>query len=287
MDDFERPKTRIQWMLGNSCNYKCSYCLDLLHRGDHPFPDDELMVEVCKDIITHYDELGRDAIFEFVGGEPTLIDKIPNIGQRLHNYPTNIVLKTNGSASLEWWKYTRRYLSDVIISVHKQFADVQHIEKVVRLLQEDKDFHPINVQVLFPVTQREDSWDWGFENVHNFRKKYGVGDIQLLYSNFGKGSNAYLPYNEKQKKQYNKFYNIEEPELKEETDQFCFKDFTCYAGIETLVIDSLGNVTRGWCLQGGKIGNIYKMPVIWPTDTIVCQKQSCNNGFDRLAKKEN
>jgi sulfatase maturation enzyme AslB (radical SAM superfamily) len=276
-------------MLGNNCNYNCSYCLDIFKKGDHPFPDDELFLEISKDIIYHYDDLGRDVVFEFMGGEPTLIDKIPQFGKRLHNFPTNITLKTNGSASLAWWEESRRYLTEVIISVHREFADIEHIKNVVQLLQNNETSHPINLTVLFPVTLKQDSWEWGLHNVRKFKKRYGVGELQLLYSNFGRGSNMYLPYKEHQWDQYYKLKGLTrtvDPDPSIILKYPSYKDKTCHAGLDTLVIDSKGNVFRGWCMQGGKIGNIYEMPVDWPKDTIVCKKESCVNGFDRIAQKD-
>ena len=64
MDEFnlERPKTYVQWMLGNSCNYQCSYCNEIFRSGNYNFPEDELFLETCKNIIYHYDNLGRDEI---------------------------------------------------------------------------------------------------------------------------------------------------------------------------------------------------------------------------------
>jgi len=284
MEDFERPKTRIQWMLGNNCNYDCSYCLDLFKRGDYSAPDEELFLEICKDIIYHYDDLGNDVVFEFIGGEPTLTEKIPDIGQRLHNYPTSIILRTNGSASLDWWLKSSRYLSEVIISVHREFADIEHIINVIKLLKESKNMHPIEVKVLFPVTVRPESWNWGISHVKKFRKRFGVGELQLLYSNFGRKSDTLLPYKEEQLNQIGKS-SIVTNQSSVKTDPFNYKGKTCYAGIDTLVIDAIGDIFRGWCLQEGKIGNIYKMPVAWPKTTIICQKESCKNGFDQSAKK--
>ena len=288
MDDyFNRPKTRVQWLLGNKCNYRCSYCLDIFHKGDHPFPNEEQFIDICKDIIYHYDDLGRDVVFEFMGGEPTLLKKIPQVGKRLHNFPTNIVLKTNGSASIEWWQDARRYLTEVVISVHREFADIDHIKKVIQLLQNDEVFHPIELTVLFPVTLKEDSWNWGVTNVKKFRKKYGVGDLQLLYSNFGRGSNMHLPYKDYQWNEYHQLAGTERildaPPVIEYPS---FKGVVCYAGLDTLVIDSKGNVFRGWCNQGGKLGNVYEGSVSWPKDTIICKKEDCSNGFDRKAKKD-
>lgn len=289
MDEFERQKTRVQWLLGNKCNFNCNYCLDIFKRGDRAFVSNDLLIEVCKDITYHYDDLGRDVIFEFMGGEPTLMDSIPELGNRLSNFPTNLILYTNGSAPLEWWQKTRRYLTGVTITIHKNFSDIPHIRTVIEYLQGDDSFHPIDVKVLIAVTHQEDHWAWGMTNLRKFRKRFGIGDIQLLYSNFGRGSNMYFPYSEKQWLEYNRLYEIEhlaKPGASPIIEYESFKGYTCYAGIDTLTIDSYGNVFRGWCNQGGKIGNIHEMPIEWPKEPVVCSKETCMNGFDRVARKE-
>lgn len=298
---FSRPKTHVQWMLGNSCNYSCSYCHEMFRRGDRDKVDSELLLEVCKDITYHYDELGRDVVFEFLGGEPTLQERIPEIGQRLSNFPTNLILRTNGSAPLEWWKKVKPVIGGVIISVHREFADIDHIEKVIEFLRDSENVYPMeNIQILFPVTHVPESFNWGVEQVKKFRKRHDLGELQLLYSDFGRGSSMYMPYKPDQWAIYQEINNIKPtPEKlshntshkKENHDtlrryQPIFTDQRCFAGIETLTIDSDGNVWRGWCRQDGKLGNIHNLPIDWPKEPTICQKSFCHNGFDRQATKE-
>ncbi len=284
IDPWERPKTHVQWLLSNHCNYKCSYCYDIFHKSNSPIPDDNLIIEICKDIIYHYDEMNRDVIFEFMGGEPTLKSIIPDIGERLHNYPSSIVLKTNGSADLDWWKKSRKFLGEVIITVHREFADVEHIKNVVSLLLSDINFHPLNLKLLFAVTQRPESFTWGLENMAYFRKRFGIGELQLLYSDFGK-TNMQLPYSKIQLEQYHKS-GLPEVETIIDNDRNQ-KHKRCFAGIDILTIDAFGNVGRSWCYQDGFIGNIYELPIKWPTEPIICKKDDCKNWFDRnYARKE-
>lgn len=301
MEQLDRPKTYIEWQLGNSCNYSCSYCHEMFRLGDKKFPSDEQILEITKDIIFHYDELGRDVVFEFIGGEPTLLEKMPDIGKSLHNHPVNITLKTNGSAPMEWWRKMRKYVSEVVISVHKEFCDVDHIMELVNFLKNDPNGHDIKLKVLVPVTHKEDHYGWGKDVVNKLQRSFGVGELQFLYSNFGRGSNQYLPYTPQQwrtdasddsKNQIDQTKVIAVPQNQQAKKKVVEKDirnfygYTCFAGIESLVIDQEGDVWRGWCKQGGKIGNIFQMPVVWPSDTIVCGAQSCNNGFDRRFRKD-
>ena len=307
----ERPKTKVQWLLGNQCNYRCSYCSDIFRRGDKPFPSEELIAEVCKEIVYHFDDLGRDVVFEFIGGEPTLGGDVKEIGKRLHNHPTNIILKTNGSADLQWWKDAKKYLSHVIISVHKEFCDLTHIDNVVSFLLEDKISHPIKVEILIPTTHNDHHWKWAIETLRHYHNKFNLGNLQLLYTDFGSGkNNNYYPYTETQWKQYSELNGTPIPrslltqEEKEEVhqqviehnrppmidlkirDPLNFEGNKCYTGIETLVIDYNGRIWRSWCSYGGPIGSIYELPIEFPTEPIVCGLPHCSNGFDQQARKE-
>jgi organic radical activating enzyme len=268
--------------------------------GDKPFPSEDLIAEVCKDIVYHFDDLGRDVVFEFIGGEPTLSNNIKEIGKRLHNHPTNIVLKTNGSASLEWWIDAKKYLSHVIISVHKGFCDLNHIDNVVSLLLDDKDYHPVNVEILIPATENLGHWKWATDTLNHYRTKFNLGNIQMLYSNFARGSNIYFPYSESQWTQYSQLHGLSIPKSVDKNnkldeyntvdlkirDPLNFEGANCYAGIDTLVIDYNGRIWRGWCSHGGPIGSIYELPIQFPTEPIICGLSRCGNGFDQRARKE-
>lgn len=288
---FDRPKTHVEWFLGNQCNYSCSYCNEIFRMGNRQFPSEEIITEVCKDLVYHFNEQGRDVVFHFIGGEPTLSKGINNSVRRLSNHPVDMVLRTNGSASLEWWAEARGNLSDVVISVHKEFADIEHIYRVIDLLQDDTLGHPVNVKVLIPTTHNEQHWQWAIKTLSRFRKRYGLGEIQLLYTNFAKGSNQFFPYSGEQWRQYHETKEqLPPPPTSDDIvvyrEQPVFRGHRCWAGIDTLVIDHYGKVWRGWCYQGDAIGSIYELPIVWPKEPIICNKEICANGFDQQARKE-
>src|SRR3954447_18211050 len=64
--------TLVDWTLGNTCNYACSYCPPRLHDGLTPWPPLELLTQFVDRLAAHYAPLGQTLLFQFTGGEPTV-----------------------------------------------------------------------------------------------------------------------------------------------------------------------------------------------------------------------
>ena len=64
-----------------------------------------------------------------------------------------------------------------------------------------------------------------------------------------------------------------------------FQGWYCSAGMEQLIIDVTGNIFRGHCRVGGKIGNIMDDFFEFPNEPILCTRLACVNGFDINASK--
>ncbi len=62
--------------------------------------------------------------------------------------------------------------------------------------------------------------------------------------------------------------------------------WNCYAGIEQLIVDMDGSIYRGWCKEGGVIGNINNKDLNLPSDPVVCTKTMCHCNFDIMCTKE-
>ena len=69
---------RINYDLGNICNYKCWYCFPGSNEGTVPWPAVELVKHNIVKLITHYQSNGYDVQLSLLGGEPTLW---PNLGE--------------------------------------------------------------------------------------------------------------------------------------------------------------------------------------------------------------
>ena len=62
--------------------------------------------------------------------------------------------------------------------------------------------------------------------------------------------------------------------------------WSCYAGIEQLIVDMDGTIHRGWCKVGGVIGNIEDTKLELPMDPVICNKTMCHCNFDIMCTKE-
>ena len=128
----------IDWALGNTCNYSCSYCWPEAYSGDQPMP--RLTPTIVKNIqhlgqelLSKPDNAGKQLEFVLTGGEPTLYPDITQLCELLHSLG-RISLLTNGSRTLAWWERHYQLFDQVMISYHASRADPDHITAVLDLL---------------------------------------------------------------------------------------------------------------------------------------------------------
>ena len=65
---------RIEFMIGNTCNFSCWYCFEGSHEGTHRWTDDmDQLVLNFKHLFEKYKAIGKTKLeLHIVGGEPTL-----------------------------------------------------------------------------------------------------------------------------------------------------------------------------------------------------------------------
>lgn len=136
-------KLRINYDLGNLCNYKCWYCFPGSNEGDSPFPNVEIVKKHIVSLINYY--LDSDLIDEvqlsLLGGEPTLWKDLGQFVEYVSkNSKCKIYLITNGSRTLRWWKEYAEYFDSINISIHHERLDLDHIISLADLLYEKDVF---------------------------------------------------------------------------------------------------------------------------------------------------
>jgi organic radical activating enzyme len=127
---------RINYDLGNVCNYSCWYCFPGSHEGDVPWPNADVVKRNLVKIVNHYKLHADEVQVAFLGGEPTLWKELGDVVEYVaKNSECKIYIITNGSRTLRWWNEYGGYFDNVSISVHHQRVDVDHIIKLANLLE--------------------------------------------------------------------------------------------------------------------------------------------------------
>lgn len=245
-------------------------------------PDPLVFVKAFEDLcnsIEHFE-------LSLLGGEPTAYKGLDWALDRVKLKPSQyIILETNGSRAVSWWDRYGDCFSKIIISYHQHFLSIEHLFFVIETLKEKN----ICTEIKLPITPKY--WDEIIKLKHLLEARGYESSIQLLYKNFTKGNNDYYQYSEDQLNFYYKDKNVDDDQIVEQIEYKKihrlneYHGHMCWAGVEQFVIDKFGDVWRGWCEQGGSLGNLYTDVIKWPTDPIMCQRHLCSNGFDLQARK--
>ncbi len=170
----------VDWSLGNTCNYKCTYCPSETHSGSHPFMDIEQVLAFSKRINQHYKEnLGREICFLYTGGEVTIFkDFIPLIKAQ-SEAGNKIGISTNGSRAVSYWQEARKYLDYVSISYHSDHTKLNHFIRVINAIKNDVQTH-VNIMV------KPEYFDQCIEAAHRVHEETSevTIDVQIVLENF-------------------------------------------------------------------------------------------------------
>jgi len=293
----------VNWCLGNTCNYSCSYCPENLHSGDIKWPE----LEKVKEFITRIVEqvAPRKVYFELTGGEVTLYRHFIEICQHCTELGAKVGLISNGSRTLRWWEENKKYFDHVCLSFHPEFAEAEHFIEVVKILNNDVRTH-VNIMM------SPDQFDYCYAVANKVKNLGNISmALQPLIHDFG---DTLYDYNDQQKLIFDKQHELITKNIKftKSFDYYrgamkmLFEDnssqvssahrfisfktndwsgWNCYAGVEQIIVDLGGNVYRGWCRVGGKIGNIFEDFEV-PKEPILCNKTMCHCNFDIMSTKE-
>jgi sulfatase maturation enzyme AslB (radical SAM superfamily) len=298
-------KIKVQWLWGNYCNYNCRYCPDHLHNNQFRLPPADQFVDAMSYLARVIRMEGKTPCFDFTGGEPTKMPfLVAGLKESSGNFGRNNRLTTNGSADLDWWKENYWFFDEIEISYHVGWANIDHIVEVYNFLitVEDAPY----VEVVVHAVNKDTEWLRAVGVYETLKEKNINTRLKMLYSSYTTG-NQYLPYKTYQWEYYyatiGKVFNAEKTAYVQEDimpqryrhtinaldqipkKEIMTKQLMCKAGIEQLVVWHNGNVFRGWCKAGGKLGNVFEKNVELPAEDIVCPFDRCKNGFDRQATK--
>lgn len=294
----------VNWCLGNTCNFACSYCPSILHDSSIRWPEPGVIKNFIAAVKNQYPN--KNIYFEFTGGEVTMYKHFTDICQFCSDLGVKVGLITNGSRTIRYWEENKHFFDHVCISYHPEFSDADHFVEVIKLLHNDVRTH---VNIMMSPEK--------FEQCYELADKVkDLGNISMalqpLIHDFGDTLYDYTDY---QKKVFERQHELMTKHIKftksfdyyrgamkvvkedgtnyvssahrfisEKTNDW--SGWKCYAGVEQLIVDMDGKIYRGWCKEGGSVGHITDTNLNLPSAPILCSKTMCHCNFDIMSTKE-
>lgn len=145
----------IGWLLTNKCNYDCMYCPEKYHSGTKQFSFEQLK-QYWIDIFQKTKSQNLKYKLVFSGGEVTInksfILFVQWLKENYSDYIKMILVTTNGSASVKYYKKLFKLVDNISFSFHSEHADEKEFfNKVLELKTtiDPKNFIHVNVMKEF------------------------------------------------------------------------------------------------------------------------------------------
>ncbi len=274
---------KVEWNLGKRCNYDCSYCPAAIHDNSSPHTD----IEILKSAVDKLVSLGKPVRISFTGGEPTVHPDFKElIDYCKHTGISWISVTTNGTRKPEFYDSLR--VDQLVFSVHYEYdykkivftaTSLKNIKKenvIVQLMAHHEHMDKVRDTYGYlrtvghpSITVRRIRWTEGDHDLFD-DMRYHPDDLKWVKTaeatvkgNCVIDGTRILHANDIIKLHLNKY-----------------KGWTCYAGIESLMINWDGDVHRATCRVGGRLGNIYEGTFDVPSEPIVCDRNFCTCAAD-------
>lgn len=274
---------KVEWNLGKRCNYDCSYCPSAIHDSTSPHTD----IDTLKATVDKLVELGKPIRLSFTGGEPCVHPKFNELVRYAKHVGISwISVTTNGTRPFEF--YASLPVDQYVFSIHLEYDWMRILNTITKMAEATKvkligqimahHSHIMSAKIVkgmldkeaIPCTVRRIRWTDGDHDLFD-DMRYNPDDLNWIKEQEATISGncaiddgeKIIHANDVIKLHLNKF-----------------KGWTCYAGIESLMINWDGDVHRATCRVGGSLGNIYNGTFLIPLDTITCDRNFCTCAAD-------
>jgi MoaA/NifB/PqqE/SkfB family radical SAM enzyme len=280
---------KIEWNIGKRCNYDCSYCPAVIHDNHSPHTD----ISILKETVNKLKQLKKPIRLSLTGGEPCVHPYIEEFLFYIKEQDFWLNVTTNGTRKEKW--YTQMPVDQYVFSLHFEYDWEDILDKIINLKMYSNTNMLVNVMahhkkmkhvreavdVLesygIPFGIRRIRWTEGDSDLFD-DMKYDQNDLDWILSfNSTVKPNTKIYYHREKDGDY-----IEELHANDiiKLHKNKFKDWTCNAGIESLMINWDGDVHRATCRVGGSLGNIYNNTFTIPTSPIICDRNFCTCAAD-------
>jgi MoaA/NifB/PqqE/SkfB family radical SAM enzyme len=278
-----QDKIKVEWNLGKRCNYDCSYCPAEIHDNTSPHTD----IEILKHTVDKLVELG-DVRISFTGGEPTVHPKFDELVNYCKHVGVGWVsVTTNGTRTPEW--YINQKPDHWVFSLHFADGNWRRVISTIASVRKLKHLTPVMVNVMahheyieqakdavgilklqsIPYVVRRIRWTEGDRDLFD-DMRYHPDDLQWIKDNTATVDANCVVDNT------NLFHANDIIKLHMNK----FKDWKCYAGLESLMINWDGEAHRATCRVGESLGNIYTGTFLQPKDPVICDRNFCTCAAD-------
>lgn len=284
------------WVLGNTCNYACSYCPDNLHNNTHPFPKLDIAIDIFEKF---RGDKKNKVYYEIVGGEPTLWPKLNEYISHISDENTFIEVNTNGSRTERYWRSFNSKVDFFYISFHPEYADPKQFTKTLEALNNRYRVHVTFLLIpeyyekckLYHDYLLYERLDLNINiTITTVRKNFSSEHVELTNEMKEflhiKRENRSSPIPDEAPKDLflnNKRLNWRKFQSNRLNN---FKGMKCNIANERLFISVDGNIYYASCQEGGVVGNVYSGVYNFENKKIICSKDYCGCKFDALASKE-
>lgn len=283
----------VSWTLSNKCNYRCSYCPDILHNGSTGHAN----WEVVSNFVKNFSVPGKTLCYRLSGGEPTYWKHFKDLAKLVKELGHTFSFLTNGSQSVEYYKEIGQYTDGLIISYHEEYADVDHFIKIAQNID-----CPVFINLML-VPEKFDQLVEVAKKLYESSNNINVWPKVIVDKSDATVTNEVLYYSDKQQqiiKNWPYFKKIDDEQLHRGellldeipitandliiNDLNRHKGWRCWAGLHMVNIDMWGNIYRADCQQGGPIGNLKEYTM--PSEPIICGAERCACLSDIYLRKE-
>lgn len=287
--------TQFTWNITRFCNYDCSYCGSDTHDKVSRRPT----LATLKRIANRFFEYAppEKIYFSITGGEPTaMTDFLPFLKWLYEQNVGMMGFVTNGARSLDYYKEAAGYVKFITYSYHPsempESKDDAFIEKV--LATRDILDKGIRVNVMIDTRFRDrvkrvadillsNDVFVAIRRIEEFPDiKYAEEDKQWMIERTPQRTIA--PLGKALLKDGSEMDVVSSDDLIIKGYNN-FAGWYCWVGVDYFYIDFDGDMWRGTCYQGGKLGNVYEDNIVFPGKPVVCRTKRCVCNGEVLARK--
>ena len=298
----------VEWMLGNTCNYDCSFCSDQFKSGSQRF----LELSIYKNVIDKVINQGqhKKTWFKLTGGDPSLYPSLIEWLKYIKEKGQFTYVISNGARTLRFWEEVKesKSLDIIAFSYHpEQTNNLQHLLDVVELFKDTPTVVLVNVTCLpkyfneatsaFDIIKKQSITTVNLQQINDDSGMSKYSDEQkkiLLEYSHTKTDNYHLKKSSNISSQYSyhsgliKYTYNDGTELTDHAVRFIkneednFFGYSCDVGVSYIRIVHT-DIIRSTC-GAGETWSIYDEN-IFQKNPIICPYTKCTCTLDMIISK--